>query len=207
MIELNDVSKSYGSLAVVREKSLRAEDGSAFCIIGRNGSGKSTLLKIAALIMSPDCGSVAVDGKTFQPNETDSHERILRKTIGYSFQEPLLIPYLTALENITVSGLDRDRNLDKIRAQELISKLGLSRRKDHLPSKLSTGEKKRIDLARALFRFPRNLVADEPFSSLDPESAELTAQLLKSFIEKGNNFLYSASDPSHSSFAQNRLYL
>jgi putative ABC transport system ATP-binding protein len=199
LIELVDVYKSYGSVDVLEAISLRVEDGKIACVLGRSGCGKSTLLKIAALLMTPDRGRVSMSGLPDAAGNTTS-EGNPRMNIGYSFQEPLLMPYLNAVENVTlgVSGRFRDNEPE---AKELLKNLGLSARFKHRPSKLSVGEKKRVDLARALVRKPRLLVADEPFSNLDPNSASQVRGLLGELADSGGTVLYSAVEPSHSTNA------
>jgi iron(III) transport system ATP-binding protein len=199
LIELVDVYKSYGSVDVLEAISLKVEDGKIACVLGRSGCGKSTLLKIAALLMAPDRGRVSTSGL---PDAVDNRtsEGNPRMNIGYSFQEPLLMPYLNAVENVTLGASGRSRDIEP-EAEELLKTLGLSARLKHRPSKLSVGEKKRVDLARALVRKPRLLVADEPFSNLDPNSASLVRSLLGELADSGGTVLYSAVEPSHSTNA------
>jgi ABC-type multidrug transport system ATPase subunit len=199
LIELVDVYKSYGSVDVLEAISLKVEDGKIACVLGRSGCGKSTLLKIAALIMAPDRGRVSMSGLPDAAGNTTS-EGNPRMNIGYSFQEPLLMPYLNAVENVTLGASGRFRDIEP-EARELLKNLGLSARFKHRPSKLSVGEKKRVDLARAFVRKPRLLVADEPFSNLDPNSASLVRGLLGELVDSGGTVLYSAVEPSHSTNA------
>jgi ABC-type multidrug transport system ATPase subunit len=196
LIELVDVYKSYGSVEVLEAISLKVEDGKMACVLGRSGCGKSTLLKIAALLMAPDRGRVSTSGLPDAVDNTIS-EGNPRMNIGYSFQEPLLMPYLNAVENVALGASGRSRNIEP-EAEELLMTLGLSSRFKHRPSKLSVGEKKRVDLARALVRRPRLLVADEPFSNLDPNSAGLVRNLLSELVDSGGTILYSAVEPAHS---------
>lgn len=201
-MQLIRVSKSYGTIRAVREQSLIIEDGTSLCILGRNGSGKSTLLKIIGLLINPDSGSVVLDGKELskQPSSFRDSKRI--ELIGYSFQEPLLIPYLTAIENVLLADRTSTAVSSKIeRASRLLSDLGLSERMGHLPSKLSGGERKRIDLARAINRDPKILVADEPLSNLDADAAQLVVRRLQYFARSGGTVICSAVEQAHSDWA------
>jgi len=116
--------------------------------------------------------------------------------VSYTFQEPLLIPYITVLENITeVTGTAKDK------AVELLTQLGLGERLNHRPGKLSGGEKKRVDVARAILRGKPILVADEPLSNLDPETGDKMMEVLKSHAEQGGTFVYSCVEPSETKYA------
>lgn len=182
----------------MKELSFEVPSGSSCCLLGRSGCGKSTALKIAALIAQPDSGTVTIDGVAVN---SDHGLNPLQegRMVGYSFQEPLLLPFLNALENVVLP--DSTPESEKV-AKDLLSRLGLSGRMSHAPSKLSVGEKKRVDVARALLRSPRVLIADEPFSSLDPESRAEVSGLFDEFIESGGTLLYSAVDKSHSTWAK-----
>jgi ABC-type multidrug transport system ATPase subunit len=201
MLELRNISKSYGRVKAVLNQNLAIDSRSALCIVERNGSGKSTLHKIAALLILPDAGSVILDGRDLASDNLRTFEEARRMNIGYSFQEPLLIPYLTALENTLVASSKVSHEVSEDEAVKLLSAFGLSQRMGHVPSKLSGGEKKKVDLARALLRRPRILVADEPLSSIDPDSANLVVRILESFVHDGGSLIYSAVDPVDSRWA------
>lgn len=208
-IVLTDIRKSYGTTNVLRGVSLIMNAGSTECILGTNGSGKTTLLKILGLIATADVGSINIGGVDLTRQSTGTRELIRNELIGYSFQEPLLIPYLSAVENLLVatdSAPSTSINR-KSKALELLSRLGLSSRVNHLPSRLSVGEKKRVDLARALMRRPRILIADEPLSNLDPDSAKLVIEILGGYNDEGRTVVCSASDPAHSRWSPNVMVL
>ena len=196
MIKLENVSKSYGSLKVIENFSFNFEKGKSVCIVGQSGCGKSTLLKLIALIAKPNQGYVVINGRKINELNDAEYEKERREKIAYSFQEPLLIPYLTALENIAeVLGVDKDQVIEKL------SRLGLSNRLNHKPSKLSVGEKKRVDIARAVLKRSPILVADEPLSNLDPSSGLKVMELLKEYVTNGGTVVYSSVDPSDAKFA------
>lgn len=202
MIQLTGVSKFYGSIKVLEEASFEIQKGTSLCVVGHSGCGKSTLLKIVALITKPDRGMLSIDKQQITGLPEERIREIMKAKVAYSFQEPLLIPYMTALENITdvleVNSKD---------AIEVLSLLGLSERLNHRPSKLSGGEKKRLDLARAILRRRSIIVADEPLSNLDPSSGLKVMTLLKEYTQNGGTLIYSSVDPADARFAENTYSL
>jgi ABC-type lipoprotein export system ATPase subunit len=196
MIILEGVYKNYGAVRVIEGLDLRVEEGKPLCILGRSGCGKSTLLKLMALIARPDMGHLLIDGRDIV-NMTDAEmDEFRMQKVSYTFQEPLLIPYITVLENITeVTGTAKDK------AVELLTQLGLGERLNHRSGKLSGGEKKRVDVARAILRGKPILVADEPLSNLDPETGDKMMEVLKSHAEQGGTFVYSCVEPSETKYA------
>ena len=196
MIRLESIHKSYGSIRVLENVSISIETGRVLCILGRSGCGKSTLLKVIALIAKPDQGNLTIDGKNVTGQNEAKIEELRKEKIAYSFQEPLLIPYMTAIENLTeVIGIQKEK------AVELLSQLGLSDRLNHKPSKLSVGEKKRLDIARALLKDSAVLIADEPLSNLDPTTGLKVMELLRMHAHKGGTVVYSSVEPSDAKFA------
>lgn len=196
MIELKGVYKNYGAIKVIESMSLRVESGTPLCLLGKSGCGKSTVLKLIALIARPDKGNLLINGQdttTMTGAETD---RLREENVAYSFQEPLLIPYITALENVT--SVTR---VSKERAIEVLTEMGLGSRLQHKPPKLSGGEKKRVDVARALLRGAPILVADEPLSNLDPETGEKVMAMLKAHVERGGTLVYSSVEPNDAKHA------
>ncbi len=203
MLTTTNLRKSFGSINAVRGVSLQIESGSAACVLGRSGCGKSTLLKIIGLLLSPDKGEVVID-RISATQSNGSKIWKLRQMIGYSFQEPLLFPYLNALENITaivIQSGQRQRADISSEARQTLSRLGLSQRLAHSPSRLSVGEKKRVDLARALVKHPSLLVADEPFSNLDLETSRVVIEMFHEYLREGGTLVYSSTDARDSKFA------
>jgi len=202
MIVLDNVYKSYGAIKVLENISLSADAGHSLCIVGKSGCGKSTLLKLVALITKPDGGKVIVDDTDVTVLKEGELEALRREKISYSFQEPLLIPYMSALENITeVIGVRKDSVVD------VLSKLGLSDRINHTPSKLSVGERKRVDMARAMLKGSPILVADEPLSNLDPATASKVMELLARYTHDGGTLVYSSVEPSEAKFADSTIVM
>jgi len=187
MLEVHGVSKEYptprGSLSVLAEVTLRLDRGEAAAIMGPSGSGKSTLLYILGALEPPTSGRVTLDGKNpFELGE--KHLAAFRNAhIGFVFQDHLLLPQCTVLENVLTPALvhprhGTDSNRFATRARELLDAIGLSDRLDHLPAELSGGEKQRVALARALVCEPTLLLCDEPTGNLDRHSAEGVAEIL-----------------------------
>jgi len=196
MLKLEGVYKSYGAIRVLENFSLDAEQAKSVCIVGRSGCGKSTLLKIIALIASPDKGQMWLNGTETSRLREAELDVFRRDNVAYSFQEPLLIPYMSAIENLTeIVGVKKEN------AVELLSQLGLSERLGHMPSKLSVGEKKRVDVARALLKGSSLLVADEPLSNLDPSTGVRVMELLNRHARNGGMVVYSSVEPSDARFA------
>ena len=201
--------KSYGAIRAVHGISLSIQQSKALCIQGRSGSGKTTLLKILALVSKPDRGNLLIDGIN-SVEASDSILTKLRKRIGFSFQEPLLLPYLSAIQNLSlvVSQITHRKHSDlESEGTKLLSRIGLAERLDHFPSKLSVGEKKRVDLARAIMKHPVVLIADEPFANLDPETSRKVIEVLKDYMRAGGAVVYSSTEPSHSKMADDLLKL
>lgn len=196
MIKLEGVYKNYGAIRVLEGIDLQVEEGKPLCLLGRSGCGKSTLLKLVALITRPDKGTLTIDGKDVTKISDPEMDELRREKVSYTFQEPLLIPYITALENVTeVTGAPKEK------AVEVLTQLGLGDRLNHRPPKLSGGEKKRVDLARAILRGTPILIADEPLSNLDPETGEKVMELLKAHADKGGVLVYSSVEPSETKYA------
>ena len=196
MLKLEGVYKSYGAIRVLENFGLDTDRAKSVCIVGRSGCGKSTLLKIIALIASPDKGQMWLNGTETSRLSQAELDVLRRDNVAYSFQEPLLIPYMSALENLTdIVGAEKEN------AVELLSQLGLSERLDHMPSKLSVGEKKRVDVARALLKGSSLLVADEPLSNLDPSTGVRVMELLNGHAKNGGTVVYSSVEPYDARFA------
>ena len=214
MIELLRVSKTYrdengGPIAVLREIDLHIEAGTFAAISGPSGSGKSTLLLIAGSLMPSDQGQVFIDGKdiTAMTDEQQAEER--SSTIGFVFQRFHLLPYLTVRENIlaaTIAFAPGKRGSDS-RAEELMHRLGIAHRAGHVPARLSVGEMQRTALARALYTFPKVLLADEPIGNLDPDNAEIVLQCFSEFAAAGGAVLMVTHNPRDAARADKAWYL
>ena len=183
MLEVADLSKQYptarGMLPILSEVSFSLSRGQSASIVGPSGCGKSTLLYVLGAIEPPSGGRVTLDGQ--DPFELDEREiaRFRNTRVGFVFQDHLLLPQCTVLENVLVPTLVGDPDPGAAdRALQLIDQVGLAERAEHRPAELSGGERQRVALARALIRQPPLLLCDEPTGNLDRDSAETVASLL-----------------------------
>lgn len=169
MIEVKDIHKSFGNLHVLQGVSLTINSGEIVSIIGKSGAGKTTLLQIIGTLDRPDSGSVTIGGTdVLRLGEKDL--AAFRNThIGFIFQFHQLLPEFTALENVMMPALiHRDNSRDaRMRAEQLLTDLGLAGRLSHKPNELSGGERQRVAAARAMMMNPDVILADEPSGSLD----------------------------------------
>jgi len=187
LIELCDVHKSYGAIQVLSDINIQVCEGECLAVIGKSGTGKTTLLKIIGTLAMPNRGTVKVCGVDVTKAR---HKELvsIRRSIGFSFQQSLLLPYMTVIENVMLTS-----NMGKKEVIEMLDFIGLGERINHKPGKLSEGEKKRADLARALAKKPRILITDEPFSNLDSERIEKVSKLINDFLEKGRTVIVSST--------------
>lgn len=169
MIEIRNVTKSYGTLTVLHDISLTIPEGEIMAIVGPSGAGKTTLLQIAGTLDRPDSGSVYFDNTDLFSLKDRKLSEFRNKNIGFVFQFHQLLPEFSAMENVAMPALiaGRKRSDAFEAARNLLDLLGLSARVDHKPAQLSGGEKQRTAIARALINKPRIVFADEPTGSLD----------------------------------------
>lgn len=169
MIEIRNVTKSYGTLTVLHDISLTIPEGEIMAIVGPSGAGKTTLLQIAGTLDRPDSGSVYFDNTDLFSLKDRKLSEFRNKNIGFVFQFHQLLPEFSAMENVAMPALIAGRKKSDAfeAARNLLDLLGLSARVDHKPAQLSGGEKQRTAIARALINKPRIVFADEPTGSLD----------------------------------------
>ena len=184
ILELNKVSKNFiteKKIKVLNNLSYKFKRGKIYSLMGPSGSGKSTLLNIISLIDRPSSGSVKFDDKQVYFKDKKENDIFRSKNIGIIYQNNNLLSDFTALENIYLASLSINNNKDIAinSARNLLKKIGLSGRSDHLPSELSGGEAQRISIARAIINDPKIILADEPTGSLDTSNAKNIFQLLK----------------------------
>jgi putative ABC transport system ATP-binding protein len=197
MIELNNVSKNYGSTRVLNEVNLTINEGEFVSIRGKSGVGKTTLLRIIGFLETPDKGQVKLYGKETNKLNDAARSHLRLNNIGFVFQFFNLIPSLTVLENIelplALAGSTKSKR-DQ-RTTELISYFGLGQLAQRFPDTLSGGEKQRIAVMRALVNNPKIIIADEPTSSLDDENSQLLMNLLtKTNQEKKVTLIMTTTD-------------
>lgn len=178
-LELRHVTRTYGkgetALTVFRDQSLTIRAGEVVALIGQSGSGKSSLLHMAGLLERPTTGEVLIAGQNCTRMDDAARTRVRRIGIGFVYQFHHLLPEFTALENVMMPQLiagASDRSA-KVRATDLLGRLGLKHRMHHRPAEMSGGEQQRVAIARALANRPLLLLADEPTGNLDPGTAEL----------------------------------
>ena len=183
MLEVTKLSKSYptpgGSLAILSELSLTLDVGEAASIVGPSGSGKSTLLYVLGALEPPTSGTLTLNG--VDPFSLSSSELAAFRNgqVGFVFQDHLLLPQCTVLENVLIPTLVADAHEDSAaRARELLQRVGLGSRLTHRPAERSGGERQRVALARALIRRPPLLLCDEPTGNLDHAAGEVVAEML-----------------------------
>ena len=175
------LSKKYGDLEVVKDVSLTINTGEFVCLVGKSGSGKTTLLSLLSGLERPTSGQVTLKGKDIASATEDELALFRRENVGFIFQSFNLIPTLCAWENVALplfpvkmSGEEREK-----RALELLEKMEMGHRTEHLPSALSGGEKQRVAIARALINHPKVLFADEPTGNLDSATGDAIMEILK----------------------------
>ncbi len=188
LLELKNISKTYeipsgeGQAIVLRDISLQVNQGESIAVVGPSGSGKSTLLNIIGALDRPTSGIVTLTGKNLADLEDSELSKIRNQDIGFVFQLHHLLPQCTVLENVLIPtiplGLNREDENVRIRAKELLEKVGLEKHFYHFPAQLSGGERQRVAVVRALINTPKLILADEPTGSLDRESSENLGQLL-----------------------------
>ena len=196
MIRFSAVAKRYpGGLEALRGVSLEVGDGEMVAITGHSGAGKSTLLKLAAGIERATSGSVVVNGQNLGALG-ESALAVLRRRIGFVFQDHKLLYDRSAFENVAlplrIAGFARDEAARRVRAA--LDKVGLLAREKAMPVALSGGEQQRLCIARAIVNRPTILVADEPTGNLDADYARAIVELFASFHQVGVTVLLSTHD-------------
>ena len=192
MIEASNITKSFGSLQVLKGIDLTISRGEVVSIIGKSGAGKTTLLQILGTLDKPDTGSIVINGTEVQKLKEKELAAFRNQNIGFVFQFHQLLPEFTALENVMIPALigKTKGSVAERRAKEILDFLRLSDRMEHKPAQLSGGEKQRVAVARALINDPAVVFADEPSGSLDSANKmelhrlffELRQQLNQTFV-------------------------
>lgn len=197
MIDVKNITKSFGSLQVLKGIDLHIGKGEVVSIVGPSGAGKTTLLQIIGTLDKPDTGEITIDGVDVSSLSKKKMSDFRNRHIGFVFQFHQLLPEFTALENIMIPAFiaGMSKSDAKKRAEELLQFMGLSERASHKPNELSGGEKQRIAVARALVNNPAVILADEPSGSLDTQNKEELHQLFfKLRDEYGQTFVIVTHD-------------
>ncbi len=199
LLQVENLAKSYagpkGTVSALGGVSLRINPGEFVAVQGPSGCGKTTLLLAAGALLQPTGGQVLIDGQNPYALSPELRARFRAANLGFVFQQFHLIPYLNVLDNILAAslGLRRDGALE--RARELLGHFGLQDRALHLATELSTGERQRTALARALLNRPKLLLADEPTGNLDEENGKVVLRYLADFAANGGAVLLVTHDP------------
>ncbi|MEA2062134.1 MAG: ABC transporter ATP-binding protein [Gemmatimonadota bacterium] len=215
MLRLTNVSKYYqrkkgGEIRALQSVSLGVDPGEFVAVKGPSGCGKTTLLLSAGGLLLPGGGVVEVGGRDLYSMSPDKKALLRARSIGFVFQQFYLISYLNVLENVlapSLAGSDKDRRGNIERAGELVDNFGLGDRINHFPAELSTGERQRVSLARALFNRPRLLLADEPTGNLDSENSAVVLDTLAVFAETGGAVLMVTHSDTAAGYAHRSLML
>ena len=187
MIQLQGITKSFGSLQVLRGIDLNIDKGEIVSIVGPSGAGKTTLLQIMGTLDAPDSGMITIDGTLVSRMKEKELSAFRNKHIGFVFQFHQLLPEFTALENVMIPAFIAGVGQKEATASalELLDFMGLTDRAGHKPNELSGGEKQRVAVARALINHPAVILAGEPSGRLDTHNKEELHQL---FFDLRNRF-------------------
>ena len=199
IIESHDIHKSFGTLEVLKGIDFCAEAHEVVSIMGASGAGKSTLLQILGTLLSPDSGSLRIDGEDVLHLRGDALAAFRGRRIGFVFQAHHLLPEFSAEENVMIPALIAGASGKDARAKavRLLGEVGLEARLDHKPAELSGGEQQRVAIARALVNDPAVLFADEPTGNLDSVTKQEIHRLLFSLRERlGQTIVIVTHDPA-----------
>jgi lipoprotein-releasing system ATP-binding protein len=210
MIDIKNITKSFGSLQVLKGIDLHINKGEIVSIVGPSGAGKTTLLQIIGTLDRPDTGTVCVDGIDTGKLSTKKLSDFRNQHLGFVFQFHQLLPEFTAIENIMIpayiAGISQ--NQAKKRAKELLDFMGLADRASHKPNELSGGEKQRVAVARALVNNPAVILADEPSGSLDSKNKEELHKLFFDLRDQfGQTFIIVTHDETLASITDRTIHL
>lgn len=210
MIDIHNITKSFGSLQVLKGIDLHIKKGEVVSIVGPSGAGKTTLLQIIGTLDNADSGTVTLDGVDVTKLKDKEIAKFRNQHLGFVFQFHQLLPEFTALENVLIPAMIAGSNNKetKQRAKELLDFLGLGNRADHKPSELSGGEKQRVAVARALINNPSIILADEPSGSLDSKNKAELHQLFFDLRDKyGQTFVIVTHDEGLSQITDRTIRL
>ena len=191
MIELVNVTKSFGRVHAVKQVSLHVEQGEILCMIGPSGSGKSTVLRCVNGLEVPEEGAVLIEGQPLAFDEPKTL-RAQRARMGFVFQHFNLFPHMTVLDNLMLAPmqvLGKAPQEAADRALALLERVGLSDKRDVYPAQLSGGQKQRVAIARSLCMQPEVMLFDEPTSALDPEMVGEVLDVMKELAHEGMTML------------------
>lgn len=210
MIQLEGITKSFGSLQVLKGIDLTIDKGEVVSIVGPSGAGKTTLLQIMGTLDKPDAGRIILNNVEVNRLKDKEQAAFRNKEIGFVFQFHQLLPEFTALENVMIPSLINGVSGKNARkeAEAMLDFLGLSERASHKPAELSGGEKQRVAVARALINHPSVVLADEPSGSLDTQNKEELHRLFFELRDKlGQTFVIVTHDESLAAQTDRTIHL
>ncbi|MEG0919047.1 MAG: amino acid ABC transporter ATP-binding protein [Anaerovoracaceae bacterium] len=186
MIKVNNLTKNFNKLEVLKGINLSIKEGEVVCIIGPSGSGKSTFLRCLNMLEIPSSGEIYLDGTVINNGKANLNKT--REKLGMVFQDFNLFPHKSVLENIMIGPLEvKKENKDEVKAKalNLLERVGLSDKAGVYPAALSGGQKQRVAIARALAMGPEAMLFDEPTSALDPEMVGEVLEVMKELAAEG----------------------
>lgn len=212
MLEVNGLTKSFGSLHVLKGVNMQVEKGEMVALMGPSGSGKSTLLNIIGGLLAGDGGSITLDNRTYGKKGPSSVVDVRRSKVGWIFQDFHLLDNLSALDNVAIalelSGIPSNEAVEA--AEVALTKVGLGDRLNFIPDQLSGGQQQRVAIARAIAGNRPVLLADEPTGNLDIASGKDVMKLFKELCHDETNpisILMVTHDPDLASTADRMLLL
>ena len=210
MIDIKNITKSFGNLQVLKDINLHINKGEVVSIVGPSGAGKTTLLQIIGTLDKPDSGTICLDGIDVNKLSTRKLSDFRNQHIGFVFQFHQLLPEFTALENVMIPAYiaGKSNSEAKQHALELLEFMGLSDRANHKPAELSGGEKQRVAVARALVNKPAVILADEPSGSLDSKNKAELHQLFFDLRDKfGQTFVIVTHDEGLAAITDRTIHM
>jgi len=208
MIQIDNLTKNFGNLQVLKGVSLSIKKGEVISIVGPSGAGKTTLLQLIGTLDKPSGGSIRFNGEELGKMSESRLATFRNRHIGFVFQFHQLLPEFTALENIIIPALiaGRKRKEAETEAMELLRIMGIEQRAQHKPSEMSGGENQRVAVARALINRPDVILADEPSGSLDSHNKEELHRLFFDLRDKlGQTFIIVTHDESLAAFTDRTI--
>jgi putative ABC transport system ATP-binding protein len=206
VLETIGLTKRFGSVTPLDGIDMQVREGEWVAIMGPSGSGKTTMLNILSCLDTLSEGKYILDG--IDTSQVSEKERVVvrREKIGLVFQQFHLVPYLTALENVMLAQYYHGM-IDRDDAIEVLKRVGLAHRFDHLPSQLSGGEQQRVCIARALINQPAIILADEPTGNLDEANEEIILDFFKELHAEGRTIVLVTHNPELAGYADRTVRL